>query len=93
MIKKTIVDKIVVGTPMAKTVDVGVDSSDVVNIVNTIFESPVTLTDLETTQSVIFNDLPVTDPLNAGQLWRDSSMGSVLRISTGIPIEIDVITI
>ena len=93
MIKKTIVDKIVVGTPMAKTVDVSVDSSDVVNIVNTIFESPVTLTDLETTQSVIFNDLPVTDPLNAGQLWRDSSMGSVLRISTGIPIEIDVITI
>lgn len=71
----------------------GLDSADVTSIINTTFNSPVTLTDLETTQTVIFNNLPNTDPLNAGQLWRDSSMGSVLRVSTGIVINIDVLTL
>jgi len=70
----------------------GLDSSDVTSIINATFESPITLTDLETTQTVIFNNLPNTDPLNAGQLWRDSSMGSVLRVSTGTVINIDVLT-
>jgi len=177
MIKKTIVDKIVVGTPIGKSVPVGFDSSDVISIVDSdyiqlrqvdlqrdssfvtdivdsdyirlrqvdlqrdssfvtdivdsdyiqlretpqdfayssltgaptalssftndtnfitsaVFDSPITLDDLETTgTSVIFNNLPTTDPLNSGQLWRDSSMGSVLRVSTGIPITIDVLAL
>lgn len=131
MIKKTIVDKIVVGTPIGKTIAVGFDSSEVIGIVDSdyirsretpqdfayssltgaptalssfsndtnfitaaIFDSPITLNDLETTgTSVIFNNLPTSDPLYAGQLWRDSSMGSVLRVSTGIPITIDVLAL
>ena len=153
MAKKTIVDKIVVGTPIGKTVNIGFDSADVISIVDSdyvqlrqvdlqrdssfvtdivdsdyirlretpqdfayssltgaptalssftndtnfitsaIFDSPITLNDLETTgTSVIFNNLPTTDPLNSGQLWRDSSLGSVLRVSTGVPINIDVLT-
>ena len=71
----------------------GLDSADVTSIINTTFDSPITLTDLETTQTVIFNNLPNNDPLNAGQLWRDSSMGSVLRVSTGTVINIDVLTL
>lgn len=154
MAKKTIVDKIVVGTPIGKTVNIGFDSADVIDIVDSdyvqlrqvdlqrdssfvtdivdsdyirlretpqdfayssltgaptalssftndtnfitsaIFDSPITLNDLETTgTSVIFNNLPTTDPLNSGQLWRDSSLGSVLRVSTGVPINIDVLTL
>lgn len=131
MAKKTIVDKIVVGTPIGKTVNIGFDSADVIGIVDSdyvrlretpqdfayssltgaptalssftndtnfitsaIFDSPITLNDLETTgTSVIFNNLPTTDPLNSGQLWRDSSLGSVLRVSTGVPINIDVLTL
>ena len=154
MAKKTIVDKIVVGTPIGKTVNIGFDSADVIGIVDSdyvqlrqvdlqrdssfvtdivdsdyirlretpqdfayssltgaptalssftndtnfitsaIFDSPITLNDLETTgTSVIFNNLPTSDPLYAGQLWRDSSMGSVLRVSTGIPITIDVLAL
>lgn len=154
MAKKTIVDKIVVGTPIGKTVNIGFDSADVISIVDSdyvqlrqvdlqrdssfvtdivdsdyirlretpqdfayssltgaptalssftndtnfitsaIFDSPITLNDLETTgTSVIFNNLPTTDPLNSGQLWRDSSLGSVLRVSTGVPINIDVLTL
>ena len=154
MAKKTIVDKIVVGTPIGRTISVGFDSSDVINIVDSdyiqsrqvdlqrdssfvtdivdsdyirlretpqdfayssltgapttlssfsndtnfitsaVFDSPITLNDLETSgTSVVFNNLPTTDPLNSGQLWRDSSMGSVLRVSTGVPITIDVLTL
>ena len=154
MAKKTIVDKMVVGTPIGKTVNIGFDSADVIGIVDSdyvqlrqvdlqrdssfvtdivdsdyirlretpqdfayssltgaptalssftndtnfitsaIFDSPINLNDLETTgTSVIFNNLPTTDPLNSGQLWRDSSLGSVLRVSTGVPINIDVLTL
>ena len=78
----------------ARQVDFYRDSAFVTDIVDTVFDSPVTLSDLETTgTSVIFNNLPTTDPLNAGQLWRDSSLGSVLRVSTGTSIAIDLLVL
>ena len=40
----------------------------------------ITTTHLETTQSVVFNSLPTSDPANAGQLWNDSG---TLKISAG----------
>ena len=40
----------------------------------------ITTTHLETTQTVIFNNLPTADPSVAGQLWNDSG---TLKISAG----------
>jgi hypothetical protein len=40
----------------------------------------ITATHLETTQSVVFNNLPSSDPANAGQLWNDAG---TLKISAG----------
>jgi hypothetical protein len=40
----------------------------------------ITATHLEATQSVVFNNLPSSDPANAGQLWNDAG---TLKISAG----------
>jgi hypothetical protein len=38
------------------------------------------MTDLTASGAVIFSNLPVIDPVNAGQLWND---GGTLKVSAG----------
>ena len=44
------------------------------------FGAGVTMTDLTASGAVIFSNLPVIDPVNAGQLWNDNG---TLKVSAG----------
>ena len=45
------------------------------------FGAGVTMTDLTASgATVVFNNLPTTDPVNAGQLWNDAG---TLKVSAG----------
>lgn len=61
-------------------VGVAVPDVDVIASQLDVRGTGITSTHLETTQSVIFNNLPSSDPAVAGQLWNDAG---TLKISAG----------